>query len=241
MGDHLDSSQLSALLDGELDSEKKEQLERHLAECEDCQSEYEALRRQENALIREWRQFRSNECPPPELVAGYVEGRLGQADQQRMSEHVEICAVCEAEVDAARQLFEEVGDVTIRELPTVELLARRFVRQRLPNEISFFDATWAVVKEAVERLQDVPVSDWSLSALPTLAGARGGPPGDVERAATEAAIAGLLGLDEELRRSDATEEELRDLARKLATQFDLPAEFQEAFVVAADALISEAK
>jgi anti-sigma factor RsiW len=102
-------SELSALLDGQLDSKDHNDVQGHLNNCENCTAEFEALKKLTMFLVAE---MNSERVPVPDIwgqlqahlpsvcqvmeddLSAYLDGELSPAAQEGVNRHLKECASC---------------------------------------------------------------------------------------------------------------------------------------------------
>ena len=156
---------LPLLAAGELEGERRAELERHVAACDECRLELGRLRALADALILDLGRGQrpaDSTCREAEAVMAYADGSLEEARRGPVEAHLASCSAC-------RRLLADLWTMHGPETADPPEWVVRRVLERLAA-----DATPAVVRVLKDGLELVRgFADASVAPQPSLAGARG--------------------------------------------------------------------
>jgi predicted anti-sigma-YlaC factor YlaD len=126
-----DQSLLSQFLDGEVNSEEKAALNRHLEGCVDCRTQVDQLQRSrfvlQTALVQAPSSFiprtLTQDCLSPEQVSAYIHRALSLETHKNAEAHLQTCNACLSEVMEAFRTLQTLTEPKRVPVP-VELRAR---------------------------------------------------------------------------------------------------------------------
>lgn len=124
-------SLLSQFLDGDLGQSDRQHLSQHVRNCPHCQTQARSLehaRECERAALRMMRPpiaqpSPSDQCPEPETLFAYAQGRPSQARDRTVEAHLFACNVCLTDVREVMQAAATLATVQMESVPA-ELDAR---------------------------------------------------------------------------------------------------------------------
>lgn len=220
MNEHPSGADLSAYLDRALASDESYRIERHLQECARCRGELEGLENLERVLVSAWDHFYETECPSPHQLARHGEGMLPRDESAAIAEHLNRCALCQLAVSEGEGSVLEATD-QLEQHEKLELLARRFVQLRLPDELTYFGLIWEKIKALIASQRNLPISEWIVEPSMVSSGALRFS-GEHAEFLSPMIVAALLIIEAELRGRVISGNQLRERLEQISKQLGLP-------------------
>ena len=82
---------------------EREELQKHLAECDSCRKAFDSYSLMRNLLSKHW-DGKIEGCFDTEALAKYSEGLLDDSSREMIKEHIAECDVCASELELMRQM-----------------------------------------------------------------------------------------------------------------------------------------
>ncbi len=148
----LDSSQLLAYVDGEMDEATRRNLEQHVRECRVCTEELESLRRVDS-LLRE-----HPESLHPDEETLYHFAAQSEDPDGKVAAHLALCARCRDEVELLREMIAE-GNAIPSPPPTIpESLRCKLDRSEATTSHGILDGLLLKLREFISFPFQMPAS-----------------------------------------------------------------------------------
>jgi hypothetical protein len=132
---HISTEEMFGLADGDLPSEERQRIIKHISSCERCREQMRSALSFNEELKRFWDEYLSKKCPDEEMLFGYIERSLEGDQLGEIDEHLLFCPVCRHKVESARESLEEVELLERATNVMVPSLINRLKRQLKKLEI----------------------------------------------------------------------------------------------------------
>jgi len=151
----LDEKILYEFSDNILEGNNKEEVEKHLKECEICKKKLDELKAFDKDLKFFWKEFRKS-CPSPEDIYEYSMGRLGKKEAEKISEHLESCQVCKIKYEESEKMAEELeklaGSEAEEEISEISLPEeKKRILEKMAETLNLAKKSRAIM-ESLEKL-----------------------------------------------------------------------------------------
>lgn len=131
---HVSREEMFSLADGDVSSDEKKRLMRHITSCSECERQMKDILAFNESLQQFWNEHLSRECIDEDTMLSYLDGSIERERKAAVDAHLSVCPVCTIKLESGRKAVKELE----RFEEAVEILLPSIV-ERLKTRMGIFD------------------------------------------------------------------------------------------------------